>query len=151
VEPALAGDLTGRSALATVRHLLRLIRIRIEQEGGLLSDDIDRLARLLTEAGEYFATLPDGGGAVARQVADAQAHAERPPGYESLDQIGARAKVLREALYQALTQLQQIRAERKDDPAYVALRDAIRAYLVAENADERKMMEPAFYMKGPRR
>ena len=151
IEPALGDNLTGKSALATVRHLLRLIRIRIELEGQILSDDIDRLGPLLADVDAYLGTLPDQDGTVTKQIADARSSLDPPSGYETLDQIGGRAKALREALYQALTHLQAIREDHRDEPGYTAIRDAIRAYMVAENADERKMMEPAFYMQGPRR
>src|SRR3546814_6056822 len=48
VIPAL-GDLDGRSAITTVRHLLRLVRVRIEEEGQILTDDIAELRKLRSE------------------------------------------------------------------------------------------------------
>src|SRR3546814_197376 len=53
VIPAL-GDLDGRSAITTVRHLLRLVRVRIEEEGQILTDDIAELRKLLPNVAAYL-------------------------------------------------------------------------------------------------
>jgi hypothetical protein len=141
-------DLDGKSAIATVRHLLRLVRVRIEEEGQILADDIAMLRRLLPQVRDYLASV---GSSEAARIDAALAEGSADGRYPSLDRIAGEAGALREAVYQALKHLQTMRAARKDEPEYRAVRTAIRDYVVWQNEQERKLIAPAFYGQGPRR
>jgi hypothetical protein len=142
-------DLDGRSAITTVRHLLRLVRVRIEEEGQILTDDIAALRKLLPGVRDYLTTLGTGSEVVTKIDAALAPNAEDR--YPSLDRLAEEAGAMREAVYQALKHLQTVRDERKDDAGYRAVRTAIRDYTVWQNEQERKLIAPAFYGQGPRR
>jgi hypothetical protein len=141
-------DLDGKSAIATVRHLLRLVRVRIEEEGQILADDIAMLRRLLPQVRDYLVSV---GSTEAARIDAVLAEGSADGRYPSLDRIAGEAGALREAVYQALKHLQTMRAARKDEPEYRAVRTAIRDYVVWQNEQERKLIAPAFYGQGPRR
>jgi hypothetical protein len=150
VEPSLS-DVGGRSALATVRHLLNFVRVRIEREGQALTDDIAALRPLLSDALAYFEGLgeTDQVQAIGRALAETETvDASR---YLTLDDLAARAGKLREALHHALERLQALRGQHAGEPRYTALRAAIRAYIVRQIEDEGDMVGPAFFGRGPRR
>jgi hypothetical protein len=149
VEPAVQTT-NARSALATIGHLLRHVALRIEQEGQILADDILVQQALLADVATYLATAGDADPADAIQAA--LTHSAAPDSrYPSLSIMGARASLLRQAIQDALIFLQRERDTRKDDPAYQAIRAAIRAYLAAEVQAEGTLIHPAFEDKGPRR
>ena len=150
VEPSLS-DLTGRSALATVRHLLNFVRIRIEQEGQQLVDDILALRSLLAQVAQYCRSVNEGDAAAAIDRALAEADPPDPARYRSLDDLAIEAGSLREALYQALAQLQSLRPRHGDNPDYQAVRAAIRGYITHQIEMEGEMVAPAFFGRGPRR
>jgi hypothetical protein len=153
VEPSLS-DLSGRSATATVRHLLRHVMVRIEVEGQLFTNDIVALREVLGKARDYFASLGSDheGAAHAAKVALTLTELHRAPTqYPSLTILAAEAGALRQCLYQALKHLQAIRDDRKEDAAYASIRAAIRTYLVSQIEQEEQMIAPAFFGKGPRR
>lgn len=150
VEPSLS-DLTGRSALATVRHLLNFVRVRIEQEGAALAGDSAVLRMLLADIAAYHRRAGDGDAAAAVDAALAAAPIADPEETPSLDTLTAETRALREALHQALARLQRLREGRRDDPDYVAIRAAIRACIVSEIEAEGAIVAPAFFGRGPRR
>lgn len=144
-------DLDGRSAIATIRHLLRLVRVRIEEEGQILVDDVAALSNLLPTVASYLRSV--GGaeveaGRIEQVLETAAPEAGR---YPSLDQLAEQAGKLREAVYRALKQLQEMRDSHGNDANYRATRSAIRDYIVWQNEQERKLIAPAFYGQGPRR
>jgi hypothetical protein len=147
IEPSLS-DLAARSALATVRHLLRHVMVRIEAEGQILTDDI------AAEARDYFSSLgtADEGIAHASRVESAQREVRRDASkYPSLAILSTEAAILRECLYESLKHLQAIRDRHRSDPAYISVRTAIRAYLAKQIEQEGQLIAPAFYGMGPRR
>jgi hypothetical protein len=146
IEPSLS-DLDGRSATATVRHLLRLVRVRIEEEGQILTDDIAALRKLLPRVRDYLQPHEQAG-RIEAALAEAGGDASR---YPSLDRLAGEAGVLREAVYQALKALQTMRGERENDAHYRAMRSAIGDYIVWQYEQERKLFAAAFYGQGPRR
>jgi len=148
VEPSL-GDIGGRSALATVRHLLHFVQVRIEREGQVLLDDIAALKSTLTEVSSYHRSTGDDAGAAAEAL-DAAAAPDATK-YRSLNDLAIEARALREALYKALARLQALRATRGDNPQYKALRATIRAYIVRQIEQEGEIVAPAFFGRGPRR
>jgi len=148
VEPSL-GDVNGRSALATVRHLLNFVRVRIEQEGAMLIADDAALRGLLGQVAEYHRGAGDTG--AADDVAAALGAAPTCDATASLDDLTGEARVLREALHRALAHLQSLRTERGDDPAYQQIRTAIREHVVRQIEAEGELVAPAFFGRGPRR
>ena len=150
VGPSLV-DLDGRSAMATVRHLLRLVLVRCEDEGQILLDEIHRLRGLLPGVRDYLRAI-DAGPEQRERIEKALAEsAPDDTRYPRLDVLAERLAGLREALYRALQTLQAMRAERREQPEYRAIRAAIRDYVVWQNEQERKLIAHAFYGKGPRR
>jgi hypothetical protein len=153
VEPSLS-DLTGRSAMATIRHMLRHVMVRIEDEGQILTDDIAALRPLLQKVSAYFASLGEAQAGMA-EAAEIDAvlkdSARDPAKYPSLAILGEEAGRLRECLYQALRRLQEIRDGRAGDAAYKSVRDAIRQYIAYQIEQEDKLIRPAFFGRGPRR
>lgn len=142
-------DLDGRSAVATIRHLLRLVRVRIEEEGQILTDDVAALRKLLPIVAAYLNSVDE---AEAERVEAAlEAATPKAGGYPSLDRLAAEAGQLREAVYQALKRLQAMRDSHGNESGYRATRAAIRDYIVWQNEQERKLIAPAFYGQGPRR
>lgn len=151
IEPSLS-DLPGRSASATVRHLLRHVIERLQHEGELLTEDIDALRGVLAEVRDYFLSLGAEQGAPHAAAIESVLVPRRPaPKYATLEMLATEAGALRGCLYQALKQLQALREQRQQDPRYVALRGAIRAYLVAQIEHEELIIAPAFFGRGPRR
>jgi hypothetical protein len=142
-------DLDGRSAIATVRHLLRLVRVRIEEEGQVLADDLAALRRLLPTIAAYRHPIdPSEAERIEAALKTAAPDAGR---YPSLDRLAEEAGQLREAVYQALKHLQGMRDSHGNDADYRETRAAIRDYIVWQNEQERKLIAPAFYGQGPRR
>lgn len=142
-------DLDGQSAIATVRHLLRLVRVRIEEEGQVLADDVAALRRLLPTIAAYL--HPIDRSAAERIEAVLKTAGPDAGRYPSLDRLADEAGQLREAVYQALKHLQGMRDSRGNDTDYRETRTAIRDYIVWQNEQERKLIAPAFYGQGPRR
>lgn len=148
VEPSL-GDVNGRSALATVRHLLNFVRVRIEREGAMLIEDDAALRALLSQVADYHRAAGDA--AAAHEITAALEAAPTADASASLDDLTAEARALREALHGALARLQGLRGERGDDPAYREIRAAIRAHIVRQIEAEGELVAPAFFGRGPRR
>ncbi|MGK2908233.1 MAG: hypothetical protein ACSLE1_00270 [Sphingobium sp.] len=149
VEPAVQTT-TARSALATIRHLLRHVALRIDEEGQILADDIPAQVQLLDKIAAYLAETGYAGQSDAVHLALTQA-TEPDARYPTLVIMGARASRLRQAVQDALIFLQGERDARGADPAYLAIRAAIRTYLAAEVTAEAALINPAFEDKGPRR
>ncbi len=149
VEPAVQTT-TARSALATIGHLLRHVALRIDQEGQLLADDIAMQTALLRDIAAYFATIGDDARADAIHGVLADATDTDLP-YPSLAIMGDRSAQLGGAIQDVLILLQQQRAARQGDPAYQAVRAAIRDYLATQVLAEGALIHPAFEDKGPRR
>jgi hypothetical protein len=144
VEPAVS-DPAALSALATIKHLLRNLRERIMHEGQVLTDEIAALRDLLPELAAYFAGAP-AGEQIALALAEEPVIAGR---YRNLDSLAAEALRLRESLHAAIAAIHADDAP--PSPECQALRTKIRAYIVAEIADEMTLVEPAFTGRGPRR
>ncbi len=153
IEPSLS-NLAGRSAMATVRHLLRHVMVRIETEGQLLTDDIASLRRLLGDIRDYFTALGsehDGAALSARIDRTLTTPYRDPTQYPNFTMLATEAGALRECLCVVLKHLQTIRGDRHTDPAYTSLRAAIRAYVTTQIEQEEEIIGPAFYGRGPRR
>ena len=149
VTPAVT-DVTARSALATIGHLLRHVVLCVEQGGDVLTRDMKDARALLERLSSYCSEAGDK--AQAESIATALAGAMRAPAvYPSLDIMAERAALLRQAVQDVLLHLQARRAERGDDPAYLSVRDDIREYLSRQLAGEAALIHPAFADKGPRR
>jgi hypothetical protein len=145
-------DLTGRSALATIRHLLRLVRVRIEDEGQILTEEAHALRVLLERIGVYLRTTGDPGVSEADKI-DAALGADQPDPvrYPDLLSLGVRVNGLRTALHDSLMHLTAIAATHLNDAAYSDIRDAIRKHLGWQVMQEDRLVAAAFYGQGPRR
>ena len=150
VEPSLS-DVTGRSALATVRHLLNFVRIRIESEGQQLLDDIATLRPLLEQVGRFFRAVQEDAPASAVEGALAQVPSPDPTHYRTLDELAQEANGLRRALHDALSHLQSLRQRLGADEDYRGVRESIRRYITRQIEAEAELIEPAFFGRGPRR
>ena len=151
IEPSLS-DLSGRSASATVRHLLRHVIERLQHEGELLTEDIEALRGVLAKARDYFQSLgAEQGGTHAAAIESVLRPRPGSASYPTLERLATEAGALRCCLYQTLEQLQALREQRRQDPPYVALRGAIRAYLITQIEHEERIIAPAFFGRGPRR
>lgn len=152
IEPSLS-TLAGKSAAATIRHLLRHVRTRIEVEGKVLTADIRALKAVLAETRAYLAARPIAGSPDVIQRIDAAVEQEAAASddYLGLNELAGLAGPLREALYQALKLLSASAAERGDDVDYCAIRQRIRDYMVEQVEQEDRLIAPAFFGGGPRR
>lgn len=149
VEPAVQTT-AARSALATIGHLLRHVALRIEQEGQIVANDIAAQTGLLRDIAAYFMATGDNGQADIIHAALAD-DAEPDTRYPTLAIMAARTGRLGQAIQDALLLLQDQRDLRADDPAYPAVRAAIRDYLAGQIRAEATLIHPAFQDKGPRR
>jgi hypothetical protein len=145
-------DLTGRSALATIRHLLRLVRVRIENEGQILNEEAYALRVLLGRIGVYLRTTGDAGVTEADKI-DAALGADQPDPdrYPDLLSLGVRVNGLRTSLHDVLMHLTAVAAAHANDAAYTNIRDAIRKHLGWQVMQEDQLVAAAFYGQGPRR
>lgn len=150
VEPSLS-DMNGRAALATVRHLLNFVLVRIEKEGQTLTEEIAATRPLLADIAAYHEAAGDAADAQVVRAALAAAPTGDPARYRSLDDLTAETAALREALHRALANLQSKRDARGDDAAYLAIRAAIRTHVVRQIEAEGELVAPAFFGRGPRR
>lgn len=150
VEPSL-GSVGGRSALATARHLLNFVRMRIEREGQMLLDDIFELKPLLARTAAFLRTTGAVAQADAIETELSRVPVPDPRRYRSLDDLGKDAGVLREALHNALATLQKMRTDHGQRADYAGLRRDIRHYLVRQIELEGEIVGPAFFGRGPRR
>ncbi|WP_313806888.1 hypothetical protein [Sphingobium sp.] len=149
VEPAMV-NIGARSALATIGHLLRHVALRVEDEGQLLADDIGALQDLLARLHDYLDAAGDG--TQAAEISQALKRARLEKGrYPSLRMMADSAMILRQSVQDALAYLQQERATRGEDQAYLAARTSIRDYLAYQVRAEAALIHPAFEDKGPRR
>lgn len=150
IDPAL-DDTGARSALTTVRHLLRFVRVRIEQEGQTLTREIAATGTLLEAVAAYHDGAGDGPAAEPIRATLAAVSPHDPTCYLSLDDLTAVTARLREALHHALAHLQTLRPARGDDPHYRAIRAAIRQQVIGQIEAEGNLVAPAFFGRGPRR
>ncbi|GLR65464.1 hypothetical protein GCM10010909_01420 [Acidocella aquatica] len=149
IRPTLTGT-TERSAAATISHLLRLARLRLEREGQVLYDDIAALRALLTHIRTYLAGIGEAAAVAALDPAlEPKPLAEGQ--YPTLTLAGQQASGLRGALETALARLQEIRDVHGAAADYQQLRAAIRTYMAEQLRRESELIEPAFWGQGPRR
>jgi len=147
VIPALT-DVDVLSAVTTCKHMVRYVINQLAQERTIYLAEMPRLAELLEQASDFLNAR--GGQEAARQAIDTVLHADAGD-MGDIEVLAARIKGLREGLYQVLDLLIKGRDEWKDDPAYMALRDAIRHYLAWQNGQDTTIIAPTFYGQGARR
>lgn len=143
-----------RSALATCRHLVRHVDLRLQHETAMLRDDIDKTAALLERVKAYLdhAAGVDLPGLRDRIGATLAAHAGVPTtGADGMATVRSRALALREQVHVVLAGLQRQSAPVKADEGYREIRRLIREYIAYELTQEARLVQPAFAGKGPRR
>lgn len=149
VEPYIT-DTRGLSATATIKHLLRNVVVRLEKEGAILLEDMDRQRALIGQIADYLIRAGDEGN--GRAVRDAlTAIPDRPVGYPTLDALSDIGVALRNQFHHALKALQALRETHADDGTYIELRAAVRAHIEWQVAEETTLIAPAFFGQGPRR
>lgn len=141
-----------KSALATCRHLIRHVELRIRLEQEILLDDIAKTAALLGQVAAYLDTAD----AAAGLAGDIRAAVAETPALlqgtaDDMERIRARALSLREYVYAALKCLQGQVPEVRATESYREVRRLIREYTAYQIRQEAKMIHPAFLGKGPRR
>ena len=144
IAPALTRQ-SERSAVATVRHLLRLIEHRVRDEGQVLWDDAKALRALLPQAVAYLESVSDASG-LAGRIRASLAQQRDPDVYPSLDLLAAEVAALRGHVSETLKILLAPGRVGGD-----ALHASIREYITWQIAQEGKVVEPAFRGHGPRR
>lgn len=145
VEPKLT-DVDVLSAVTTAKHMVRYVIHQLAQERGTFLAELPRLADLLERAAGF---LEGRDAEAARAIEAALGAAAGDLG--DIEALAARTQALREALYQALDLLIRQRENWQDEPAYTALRDAIRHHMAWQNEQDARIVAPAFFGQGPRR
>lgn len=143
--PAVEGELPKSLAL-TVSNLLRHVALRLEHEEPALVEDNAELRALMGAIANYIAGLPEAPAALAALLGDVRQAAKPCPmeGYSGLPSLTDVAQGLRKVLDEALTALQAQRGTLGADPAYQALRQAIRDYLNHQLARQSTWIQAAF-------
>lgn len=142
-----------KSALATTRHLVRHVELRLRLERSILLDDIEKAGGLLAKIATYLDSL---GADHAARAKDIRATLAVAPSLlsskeDELDHIINRAKALRELIYVNLAALQNLGADITAIKAYADLRQLIREYISYQIKQEARVIDPAFIGQGPRR
>ena len=140
VRPAVSG-VEALSALATIGHLLRHVRLRLSFEADILSSEISLLTPLVNDIADWLEGVGAGSLAIPQ---------DRPTSI-GVDALAASTFAWRTAIDEGLEMLQAARATHGDDPAYRALRQRIRDYIATQIIEEARLIDPAFAGKGPRR
>ncbi len=151
ITPALTG-LGERSAAATMGHLLRHVRVRIEREGPMLLDEIGVLRPLLAQAEAYLSGLsPDELAATQLRsgIAGLVGRTQYSGGYRSVASLAEEVSALRQGICDVLSFLQSRSAG--EGPGADHLRVAIKRYIAWEAEQEATIIDPAFEGFGPRR
>jgi len=149
VRPATQGS-SAYSYATTVIALCHHVETRVELEGQQLFDEIARLRPLLSGAAEIMERHPRGG-AVAADIRQTLVRERDPQVYPTLSATGDEVAQLR----QHICDVQDIIIA--EDEAGVAsaeikvLRADIRDYIGWQLDEQRKIVEPAFRGRGPRR
>jgi len=152
VEPSVA-DMSARSAIATIRHILRHVRVRVEREGQILTDDIVELRSLLPTLEKDLRRQNEAEGvALASAIGESLRRVYRPKGsYPDLVSLAEEAHALRELLQAALQLLIRGESKRAQEPGYLALRSQVRSYITTQVERQSPLVELAFTGFGPRR
>lgn len=142
-----------KSALATCRHLIRHVELRIRLDPEILLDDIEKTTALLHHVAGYLETGNSAACVLAKDVRASIAHEPHQLQGKAADMDGirARALLLREHIYAALKLLQGLDAVTRHTDAYRETRRLIREYIAYQIQQEARMIHPAFAGKGPRR
>lgn len=142
-----------KSALATCRHMVRHVEVRLGLEMSILLEDIDKTRALLDQLAVYIDTLGEAESSVAHGIRStlASESAGLEGTADNLERVQTRALNLREQIYQTLARLQALAAEVKDTERYQEARRMIREYIAYELQQEARLITPAFKGKGPRR
>ncbi|HKR47778.1 MAG TPA: hypothetical protein VJU59_50305, partial [Paraburkholderia sp.] len=147
------GRMSVKSALATCRHMVRHVEVRLRLETAVLLDDIDTARSLLTQLATHVDTLGEGQARIAQHIRSTLVNesAELDSAGDDLARVRARALSLREQVYQTLVALQALDASIKDTAHYRQARGLIREYIAYELQQEARLIAPAFKGQDPRR
>lgn len=136
------------SVMATVENLLRHVQLRVSLEPQLRWEDNADLRELLEHLLERLESHPrlasSLGGALAEARAGLAADPHDPAAFPSIDDLIARAEILRRILDTLLAALLEVRESCADDPLYLNCRREIRAYLARQLEREDRLVTAAF-------
>jgi len=144
-----------KSALATSRHLIRHVELRLRHESWILRDDVVKTTMLLETVAAYLdagndPAMSEMGGRI-RATLTTPAALDEEAGGDGMDTLRTRVLALREQVYAVLALLQRLTPERKAREDYREIRRLFRDHIAHELAQEALLVQPAFAGKGPRR
>lgn len=134
-----------QSVTLTLSNLMRLVKLRIEQEGPMLHADNVDIRDTLATVRAYLAEHPSGVEAIVREIDEALAAPALPTDdYPTLAWMSAQSTRLRWALQHALEALEGSAGDRRGEERYDAVRTSIRHYLRRSVEREGAVIIPAF-------
>lgn len=137
-----------RSLGLTIANLLRLVKLRIEQEGPLLYEDNRDLRETLAEVADYLSSaqpIRDRFSESLEEIQEVLRRQFRADGaYPTLESVDAEATALRWPLVRAIRVLEGDRAELGQQEDYQSVRARIRQYLRRSIEREGNLIVPAF-------
>lgn len=139
-----------KSTAQTMRHLLRFLEYRIEDEGQILLDEVIRLNDNLEKAASHFEAQAAGTSEshpLAAAIRKTLAEQQDPKIYPSLTLMAKRVSVMRQHVCDALAELQKT----KEQEGSEAIHNLLKEYIVWQIEQEGKMVKPAFWGHGPKR
>lgn len=152
LDEVIAPKLTGlpeRSALLTIKHMLRFVEVSLDKEGQVLFDELHRLKSLLADAATRLATVDE-----CRDIVSAVRHTlavERDPSvYPSFAVLAQEIGVLREHVAHVLRVIRALPATARSSETDAVVH-SLREYIRWQIAEEAKVFEPSFLGHGARR
>lgn len=133
----------------TMRHLLRFLEYRLEEEGQILLDEIYRLTDLLGIVASHFeenTSASPTASKIAKAIRQNLAEKQDPKVYPSLSRMAQRVSVMRQHVCDALAELQKAEGSQAEK-----VHQLLRDYLAWQIEQEGRMVKPAFWGQGPRR
>ena len=139
-----------KSAAQTIRHLLRFLEHRIEDEGQILLDEVFKLSDILDKVASHFEAQDTGTSeseSLAAAIRKTLAEEQDPKVYPSLALMGKKVSAMRQHVCNALAEVQK----GVEDQANEDIHNILREYISWQIEQEGKMVKPAFWGHGPRR
>lgn len=151
IAPSLEG-LRERSAITTIRHMLRYVERAVELEGQNLFEEAARVRALLVEIADKLESrdVNDALTAVAAAARELTSSPRDPSVYPSVSLLAEDIRALTQCVDTCLSTIHAIAIDARD-PVTVEVHEAIRTYMIWQIEHEAHLVEPAFYGFGARR
>jgi hypothetical protein len=140
--PKIDGDYE-KSQGMTMLNLFRYTRELAEREGPMLWSEKKALVTVLEKVAAYLATVPSGDVRSLQQDLGLPLP-QAPEGYPSIEYLNSVVVLLKAKLDAALSYLVGVPKAAKADPAYRAIRQSIRDYLVDNIQRDDELMRASF-------